>query len=133
LDVSIDRAGVPLRILDISPFNGFSLTCTASSRVTGIEIPPPIRKRIIWMRSVDGGPPETLTDGASVDSVVMVMEDDLLQATSMSMLMVNTTVSGSHSYTCTAELVVAPAPDNISEQDMTTISIVGELKVYFCN
>jgi hypothetical protein len=84
------------------------------------------------MRSLNGGSPETLTDGASVDSVVMVMEDDLLQATSMSVLMVNTTVSGSHSYACTAELVVAPAPDSISEQDMTTISIIGELKIHLC-
>jgi hypothetical protein len=81
------------------------------------------------MRNVNGGPPETLTDGSSVDSVVMVMEDNLLQATSMSMLMVNTTVNGSHSYTCTAELVVTPAPDDITAQDMTTISIIGE---YLC-
>ena len=78
------------------------------------------------MRSIDGGPPEQLTDGANVDSVVTVMEDDLLQATSMSMLMVNTTMSGSHSYTCRADLVVSPAPENITEQNETTISIAGE-------
>ena len=59
----------------------------------------------------------------------MVAEDDLLQATSMSMLMVNTTVSGSHSYTCRAKLVVAPAPDNITAENQTMISIVGELKI----
>ena len=81
------------------------------------------------MRSVDGGPQEQLTDGANVDSVVMVMEDDLLQATSMSVLVVNSTVSGSHSYSCRAELVVAPAPDMITAQNQTTINIVGELKI----
>ena len=81
------------------------------------------------MRSVNGGPSEPLINGANIDSVVMVVEDDLLQATSMSMLMVNTTMSGSHSYTCRAELVVAPAPDNINEQNETTISIAGELKI----
>jgi hypothetical protein len=79
------------------------------------------------MRSMNGGPPEPLTDGASIDSVVTVMEDDLLQATSMSMLMVNTTVSGSHSHTCRAELVVSPAPDNITARSQTMISIVGKL------
>ena len=78
---------------------------------------------------MDGGPPQQLTDGANVDSVVTVMEGDLLEATSMSMLMVNTTRSGSHSYTCTVQLVVTPAPDNITGQDQTTVSIVGELKV----
>ena len=80
------------------------------------------------MRSVNGGPSESLTDGTNVDSIVTVMEDDLLQATSMSMLMVNTTMSGSHSYTCRAALVVAPAPEIINEQNETTISIAGELK-----
>ena len=81
------------------------------------------------MRSVAGGPPEQLTDGANVDSVVMVMEDNLSGAMSMSMLMVNTTVSGSHSYSCRAELVVAPAPDSITAQNQTIINIVGELKI----
>ena len=82
------------------------------------------------MRSINGGPSEPLTNGANVDSVVTVMEDDLLQATSTSMLMVNTTRSGSHSYTCRAELVVAPAPEIINEQNETTISVAGELKVH---
>ena len=126
LDASIDRAGVSSRILDISPFNGFLLTCMATSRVAGVATA--IRKRITWMRSVNDGPPEQLTEGANVDSVVMVVEDDLLQATSMSMLMVNTTVSGSHNYSCRAELIVAPAPDSITAQDQTMIIIVGELK-----
>ena len=129
LDVSIDRTGVPSRILDLSPFNGFTLNCIATSSVVGT--PTPIRKRITWTRSVDGGPPQQLTDGTNVDNVVAVMEVDLLEATSMSMLMVNTTVSGSHSYTCTAQLVVDPAPDSITEQDQTTVSIVGELKVCY--
>ena len=127
LDISIDHTGVFSRILDVSPFNGFPLTCMSTSRVAGVATA--IRKRITWMRSVDGGPLEQLTDGANVDSVVMVMEDDLFGATSTSMLMVNTTMSGSHSYTCRAELVVAPAPDSISTQNLTTINIVGELKI----
>ena len=79
---------------------------------------------------MDGAPAQNLTDGANVDSVVMVMEDDLFGATSMSMLVINTTVSGSHSYTCRAELVVAPAPDDITQQDQTNVSIIGE---HSCN
>ena len=131
MDVSIDHAGIPLQILDVSPFNGFPLICIATSKVTGT--PTPIRKRITWMRSVNGGPSEPLTNGATVDSIMTVMEDDLLQATSMSMLMANTTMSGSHSYTCRAELIVAPAPEIINEQNETTISIAGELKIHSCN
>ena len=125
LDVSIDRAAVPARIIDASPFNGFILICIATSRVAGEE--KAVRKRIIWTRSVDGGSVQQLTDGASVDDVVMVVEDNLLQARSMSMLMVNTSMSGSHVYSCRAELIVAPAPDDISTQNQTTITVVGEL------
>ena len=77
------------------------------------------------MRSVNGDPSEPLINGASV---VIVMEDDLLQATSMSMLVVNTTMNGSHSYSCRAELIVAPAPENITAENQTMISVVGELK-----
>ena len=82
------------------------------------------------MRSVNNGPSEQLTNGANVDSIVTIMEDDLPQAASMSMLMVNTTRSGSHSYNCGAELVVAPAPEVINEQNETTISVAGELKIH---
>ena len=134
LDVSIDRVGVSSRILDLSPFNDFTLACMATSSVAGT--PTPIRKRITWMRSVDGGHPQQLTnEAASVDSIVIVTEDSLMGATSMSMLSVNTTTSGSHRYTCTAQLVVSPAPDSITEQDQTTVNIVGELIVdlmYYC-
>ena len=130
LDVSIDRADVPARIIDASPFNGFALICMATSRVAGEE--KTIRKRITWTRSVNGSSVQQLTDGASVDNVVMVMEDNPLQARSMSMLMVNTSMSGSHVYSCRAELVVAPAPDDISAQNQTTITVVGELKMSVC-
>ena len=131
LDVSIDRASVPARVIDTSPFNGFVLICIATSRVAGVAIA--IRKRITWTRSVNGGSVQQLTDGASIDNVVMVMEDNLLQARSMSVLMVNTSVSGSHVYSCRAELVVAPAPDDISTQNQTTITVVGKLNYHSCN
>ena len=124
-DVSIDRSGIPARILDVPSFNGFILTCIATSKVAGVATP--IGKQITWTRSVNGGSLQQLSDGASVDSVVMVMKDNLLQARSTSMLTVNTTMNGSHSYTCRADLVVTPAPDNITAQSQVTISIVGEL------
>ena len=127
LDVSIDRTGVHARIIDAPSFNGFTLICMATSKVAGWATV--IRKHITWTRSVNGGASVQLTDGTNIENGrVMVMEDDLLQATSMSVLMVNTTMSGSHSYTCRAELVVAPAPDNINAQNQTTVTIVGELK-----
>ena len=77
---------------------------------------------------MNGGAPEQLIDGSNTNDVVMILDDNLLQATSISMLIVNTTMSGSHVYTCAASLVVAPAPDDISAQGQTTVSnIIGEL------
>ena len=43
------------------------------------------------------------------------------------MLMVNTSLSGSHVYTCSARLVVAPATDDIQEQEIETIVVHGKL------
>ena len=124
MDVFIDHTGIPSRIINVPPFNGFLLTCIATSRVAGVATA--IRKRITWTRSVNSGPLQQLTGGANIDNVVMVMEDNLFGATSMSMLVVNTTMSGHHSYSCRPELIVAPASDSITAQNQTTINIVGE-------
>ena len=102
----------------------------ASSRVAGTLTD--IRKQITWTRSVNGGAPEQLINGSNTNDVVLILEDDFLRATSISRLIVNTTMSGSHVYTCAASLVVAPAPDDISAQGQTTVSnIIGELNTPF--
>ena len=86
----------------------------------------------MWTRSVNGGAPEQLIDGSNTNDIVMILDDNNLQATSISMLIVNTTMSGSHVYTCGASLVVAPAPDDISAQGQATVSnIIGELNIPF--
>ena len=79
------------------------------------------------MKNVNGGLTDKLTDEGR--SVVTVMEGNLLQAVSMSTLMVNTTLSGSHNFTCRAELVVTPAPDIITGQNQATVSVIGEISV----
>ena len=86
----------------------------------------------MWTRSVNDGVSEQLIDGSSTNDIVMILDDDNLRATSISMLMVNTTMSGNHVYTCGASLVVSPAPDNISAEAQTTVSnIIGELNTPF--
>ena len=81
---------------------------------------------------MNGGAPEQLIDGSSTSDMVMILEDNLFQAASISMLIVNTTMSGNHVYTCGASLVVAPAPDVISAQGQTTVNnVIGELNIPF--
>ena len=124
LEVVIDRNNVPSRIIDLPGFNGFMLTCTASSQVMGV--PKAINKTIIWMRSVDGGPAETVSEVADMNHIVMISEDGLQRAVSTSVLVVNTTVSGRHLYACEAKLIVTPALDDIRAQSQTNVTIVGE-------
>ena len=76
---------------------------------------------------MNGGSPQRLTDSSDMSSsdIVMISSTDLQTATAMSMLMVNTTVAGSHVYTCSANLSILPAPDIIRNQSMTTIVVQG--------
>ena len=75
---------------------------------------------------MDGGNPQLLTySDMSSSDLVVISSTDLQMSTAMSMLMVNTTVAGSHVYTCSANLSILPAPDIIMNQNMTTIMVQG--------
>ena len=75
---------------------------------------------------MDGGNPQLLSDSdMSSSDLVIVSSTDLQMATAMSMLTVNTTVAGSHVYTCSANLSILPAPDIVRNQSMTTIVVQG--------
>ena len=124
LSVNLERTSVPSRVLDLPTYNGFTLTCTATSRAVNLEVV--VTKAITWMRSVNGGNPQLLTDSdMSSSDMVVISSTDLQMTTAMSMLTVNTTVAGSYVYTCSANLSIMPAPDIIRNQSMTTIVVQG--------
>ena len=124
LAVNLMRTSVPPRVLNLTNYNGFTLTCTATSRAVNMDVA--VAKAITWMRTVDGGNPLVLTDSdVSSGEFVMISSTDLEMATAMSTLEVNTTVPGSHVYTCNVILSIMPAPDVIQEQAMTTIVVQG--------
>ena len=124
LTVTIDRSDVPSRVLDLPSYNGFNLTCTATSRVLTNQVP--ITKVITWTRSVDGGNAQVLDmSNMNTNNVIIISHMDLDLATAASELHVNTTLPGSHNYTCSARLSVMPAPDNIRGQDSMTIVVQG--------
>ena len=74
---------------------------------------------------MNGGNPEILTDPFTNSDVVMISHMDLGQPTATSELMVNTTSSGSHVYTCSVSVPVSPATDIIQGDDSTTITVQG--------
>ena len=122
VSVSVQRTNIPTRVLDLPSYNGFSLTCTAVSRASTQNVA--LTKVITWMRSVNGGNTQELTESSTSD-VVVISNMDLNQATSTSEIMVNTTSSGSHVYTCAVSVPVSPANDVIQGQDDTTIVVQG--------
>ena len=75
---------------------------------------------------MDGGNAQVLamTD-MNTNDVIVISHMDLAMATTTSELIVNTTLPGSHNYTCSARLAVMPAPDDIRGQDSTTIMVKG--------
>ena len=124
LSVNLERTSVPDQVLDLPTYNEFTLTCAATSRADSKEVA--VTKAITWMRSVRSGSPQLLTDpDMSNSDLVMISSTDLQMATAMSMLTVNTTMAGSHVYTCSANLLILPAPDNITNQSTTTIVVQG--------
>ena len=123
VSVSVQRTNVPSQLLDLQQYNGFSLTCTATSRASTEDVA--LTKAITWMRSVDGGSAEVLTYPSTAGDVTMISHMDLGQPTATSELMVNTTSSGSHVYTCSVSVPVSPATDNIQGDDSTTIMVQG--------
>ena len=123
VSVMVQRTSVPSQLLDLPSYNGFSLTCTAASRAATQDVT--LTKVITWMRSVDGGNSETLTDTSTTNDIVMINDMNLGQATATSELMVNTTSTGSHVYTCSVSVPVSPATDVIQGDDSTTITVQG--------
>ena len=122
VSVSVQRTNIPTKLLDLPSYNGFSLTCTATSRASTQDVA--LTKVITWMRSVGGGNPRELTESSTSD-VIMISNMNLNQATATSELIVNTTSSGSHVYTCAVSVHVSPATDVIQRQNDTTIVVQG--------
>ena len=119
----VQSTNVPSQLLDLPSYNGFCLTCTATSRAATQDVA--LTKVITWMRSVNGGNPEVLTNPSTNSDVIMINNMDLGHPTATSELMVNTTSSGSHVYTCSVSVPVSPATDDIQGYDSTTIMVQG--------
>ena len=113
-------SGITSRVLDVSPYNTFSLTCTVTSRVNGAATP--LTKTVQWMRSIDSS--EAVELSSSISGVT-ISRSDLDQPTSTSTISVDADTAGDHAYTCRVSLDVSPATDDINGQDSTNIDVQG--------
>ena len=108
------------RILDVSPYNTFSLTCTSTSRVNGIA--RALTKTVQWMRSIDSS---QVLELSSSTSEFTISSSNLDQVNSTSTITVNADTAGDHTYTCLVSLDVSLATDDINGQDSTNIDVQG--------
>ena len=103
------------RILDVSPYNTFSATCSATVEVTGLEGRVQLRRRWQWKRRGVGGV-----------SFLPVSDMFHTDSGSVSVLSKSETTSGSAGYRCRCDL---EGTDNIHDTDEVFISVTGNLKV----
>ena len=118
--ISVSLSAITTRVLDISPYNTFTLTCTATSHVSGTD--RAILKSFTWTRKIGSGAIEMITDSTNG---VTITGSNLDQATSTSTLQMTTTTPGEHVYTCSSSLVVSPAMDNIAGEAQQTVYVEG--------
>ena len=127
--LGVSVSDITSRVLDVSPYNTFSLTCVATGCVNGMATP--LTKTIQWMRSIDSSEAVELS---SSTSGVTISNSNLDQATSTSTITVDADTAGDHAYTCRVSLDVSPAPDDINGQDSINIAVQGtHVCTYGCN
>ena len=100
LDVQVTMVTGP--ILDIAPYNSFSIDCTATSSVGGSTVA--LSKTFTWTQTIDSGSSMVINVG--------ILNSGLDMASSVSQLTVTTTTAGSHSYSC---IVAIDLPTTISD------------------
>ena len=119
--LSVNLPAITTRVLDIPPYNSFSLTCTATSSFSGID--RAILTTFSWERRIGSGTNEMIENSTNG---VTITDSDLYQATSTSTLQMNTTTAEEHMYICSSSLVVTPAMDEVTGSAQQTVTVVGQ-------
>ena len=111
--MSVQVSGAPASLLDFSPYNNLSLTCTADAATT--RGPAPVYMNFDWSRVVGVTPPYNISTnsftnsrqfGDSVSSTLTLYPDEV----------------GNHTYFCIVQLDVS----DVSGMDMTTVEVIGQ-------
>ena len=120
IEPTIDISLVPVypvadRYLDIAPYNSLSFNCSAMITVPGISVN--LHRIFSWQRTIEG----------SLSNISSELFTGSQSSTiGSSILSINATEAGIHTYTCTVTLDVSPAPDIISSNSSRTRTIIGK-------
>ena len=103
------------RYLDIAPYNSLSFNCSVV--ITAEETPVNLNRVFGWQRTIEG---------SSSNISAEFFTGSQSSTSGSSVLSINATEAGIHTYTCTVTLDVSPAPDIITSNSSQTQSIIGK-------
>ncbi len=105
------------RILDVSPYNMYSLTCETSSRFQSTLTTIP--QTVSWTVAYNSGAAVAVTEGVATTEVVGV-------GMTSTVLSVTGDVDGEYVYTCHSSLDLGGVADTVEAEDMSTVTVYGE-------
>ena len=124
--LAVDLTANTTRLPNVAPYNTFSLTCTAISRVGERSVALP--KRFLWLRR--HGPSELNLDPLSNSATIQIQNgDNLNQATSSSMLTVTEDIPRDYRYRCRVDLNLT-ADMILNRADVYPITVTGKTQLY---
>ena len=110
------------RLPDVTPYNTFFLTCTATSSVDGGNVA--LTKRFLWRRWY--GSSEMNLDPLSNNATIQIQDgDNLTQPTVFSILTVTEDIPQDYRYRCQVDLNL-PADTILNRMDIYPITVTGK-------
>ena len=118
--LSVRLVPVATRVLDVAPYNNFTLTCAFVSGV--FNMPVNVPKSVQWSQTIRSGPATVVT--ASTPGVD-ITDSGLDQFSGFSVLTMTATSAGEHAFECLVSLDVAAIPDEVEGISSTTVAVFG--------
>ena len=113
IDISLN-ACLSEHYFDVSPYNNLSFICSANITVNGT--PVNLHRVFGWQHTMEGS-------SSNIPSEFFTGSQSSISGSSI--LSINATEAGIHTYTCTVTLDVSPAPDIITNTSSLNITING--------
>ena len=116
INISLDPVyPVADHYLNIAPYNYFSFNCSVV--ITVLDTPLNLNRVFSWQRTIEG---------SSSNISAEFFTGSQSSSSGSSVLSMNATEAGIHTYTCTITLDVSPAPDIITNSSSLHITITGK-------
>ena len=118
---NIALAPITTRVLNVDPYNNFTLTCAFSSSVSNMPVNVP--KSVQWTRAIGSGPATVVT---AATPGIEITDSGLDQSSGTSVLAMTADSAGEHVFECLVRLDVAAVPDDVEAMAATTVTVIGE-------